>query len=247
MNEPSSHYPGLSGRIAVVTGASGAIGGAVCRALARQGTAVAASGRSADALEHLVSEIRSQGGSAVAVTADVTDPDALEKLRHETQTHLGPIDFVAAVAGGGGEPVALSDMSLDRWRQTIDLNLTSAFLTLKTFLPSMAERGRGAVVTVASLAGQHVCTAGESFSLARLCGRQGGLVDAHPPDGARIRSQRYSHQRRITWLRHERTHRPHAGTNAGGPRDRRIPSEESESLTMSPKRSCICSAMRLRG
>ena len=156
MNESSSHYPGLSGRIAVVTGASGAIGGAVCRALARQGTAVAASGRSADALEHLVSEIRSQGGSAVAVTADVTDPDALEKLRHETQTHLGPIDFVAAVAGGGGEPVALSDMSLDRWRQTIDLNLTSAFLTLKTFLPSMAERGRGAVVTVASLAGQHV-------------------------------------------------------------------------------------------
>jgi len=59
-------------------------------------------------------------------------------------------------AGGGGEPVALADLSLDRWRQTIDLNLTSTFLTLKTFLPSMAERGRGAVVTVASLAGQHV-------------------------------------------------------------------------------------------
>ncbi len=70
MNESSSHYAGLSGRIAVVTGASGAIGGAVCRALARRGAAVAASGRSADALAHLVSEIRSQGGTAVAVAAD---------------------------------------------------------------------------------------------------------------------------------------------------------------------------------
>ncbi len=89
-----------------------------------------------------MADIRNQGGNAVAVTADVTDPDALEELRHETQKHLGPIDFVAAVAGGGGEPVALADLSLDRWRQTIDLNLTSTFLTLKTFLPSMAERGR---------------------------------------------------------------------------------------------------------
>ncbi len=156
MNESLSHYPGLSGRIAIVTGASGAIGGAVCLALARQGTAVAASGRNADALERVVADIRSQGGSAIAVTADVTAPDALEELRHEAQQHLGPIDFVAAVAGGGGEPVALADLSLDRWRQTIDVNLTSTFLTLKTFLPSMAERGRGAVVTVASLAGQHV-------------------------------------------------------------------------------------------
>jgi 3-oxoacyl-[acyl-carrier protein] reductase len=115
-----------------------------------------ASGRNADALEGVVSNIRNQGGSAIAVMADVTDPDALEELRHETQKHLGLIDFVAAVAGGGGEPVALAGLSLDRWRQTIDLNLTATFLTLKTFLPSMAERGRGAVVTVASLAGQHV-------------------------------------------------------------------------------------------
>jgi 3-oxoacyl-[acyl-carrier protein] reductase len=107
-------------------------------------------------LERVVADIRNQGGRAIVVTADVTDPDALEKLRRETEGQLGPVDLVAAVAGGGGEPVALADLSLDRWRQTIDLNLTSTFLTLKTFLPSMAERGRGAVVTVASLAGQHV-------------------------------------------------------------------------------------------
>jgi 3-oxoacyl-[acyl-carrier protein] reductase len=156
MNGALSNHPGLSGRVAVVTGASGAIGGAVCRALARQGAVIAASGRNAAALDRVVTGIRSAGGRAMAVTADVTDPAALEQLRRATQDQLGPIDFVAAVAGGGGEPVALADLTLDRWHQTIDLNLTSAFLTLKTFLPSMAQRSRGAVVTVASLAGQHV-------------------------------------------------------------------------------------------
>lgn len=98
MNESSSHYPGLSGRIAVVTGASGAIGGAVYLALARQRAAVAASGREGEALERVVMDIRNQGGSAIAVTADVTDPDALKTLRRETEEQLGPIDFVAAVA-----------------------------------------------------------------------------------------------------------------------------------------------------
>lgn len=156
MNESLSNSHELSGRIAVVTGASGAIGGAACRALARHGASVVASGRNVMALERIVADIRSDGGNAIAVAADVTDPDALDNLRRETENQLGPIDFVAAIAGGGGEPVALADLSLDRWRQTVDLNLTSTFLTLKAFLPSMADRGRGAVVTIASLAGQHV-------------------------------------------------------------------------------------------
>jgi 3-oxoacyl-[acyl-carrier protein] reductase len=156
MNETLSHFAGLSGRVAVITGASGSIGNMVCLALARHGTSIAATGRNLPALEQIVADIQTGGGKAIAVTADVTDPDSLEKLRHETEEQLGPINFVAAIAGGGGEPVALADLSLDRWRQTIDLNLTSAFLTLKTFLPAMAERGQGAVVTIASLAGQHV-------------------------------------------------------------------------------------------
>ena len=142
--------------MAVVTGASGAIGGAVCRALALQGVAVVASGRNAPALDLVVAGIRDDGGRAIAVSADVTHPQQLQDLRNAVQDQLGPIDFIAAVAGGGGEPAALADLTLERWHQTVDLNLTSTFLTLKTFVPPMAERGHGAVVTVASLAGQHV-------------------------------------------------------------------------------------------
>ena len=156
MDEPSSRDSGLSGRVAVVTGASGAIGGAVCRVLAREGAAVAASGRNPHALERVAASIRDGGGSAVAITADVTDPSALERLRVGAEQQLGPVDLVAAVAGGGGEPVALAGLTLERWHETVDLNLTSTFLTLRVFVPWMAARGGGAVVTVASLAGQHV-------------------------------------------------------------------------------------------
>jgi 3-oxoacyl-[acyl-carrier protein] reductase len=148
--------PSLAGRVAVVTGASGSIGGAICRVLARKGAAVVASGRNVAALEHVATEIRTAGGQAVVVVADVTDPTAVTRLRTEAEARLGSVDLLAVVAGGGGEPVPLADLTLERWRATVDLNLTSAFLTLATFLPGMAQRGRGAAVTMASLAGEHV-------------------------------------------------------------------------------------------
>jgi NAD(P)-dependent dehydrogenase (short-subunit alcohol dehydrogenase family) len=156
VSEPQIRFPGVAGRVAVVTGASGAIGGAVCRALARDGAAVVASGRDEAALGELVGSLQGDGAKAVAVTADVTDADAVVNLRRQAEDQLGSVDLVAAVAGGGGEHVPLAELSVERWHATVDQNLTSAFLTLKEFLPGMAERGRGAVVTVSSLAGQHV-------------------------------------------------------------------------------------------
>jgi NAD(P)-dependent dehydrogenase (short-subunit alcohol dehydrogenase family) len=101
MDASSSRDPGLAGRVAVVTGASGAIGGAVCRALAREGAAVVASARDPHALERVAATIRDGGGRAVAITADVIHPDALERLRPAAEQRLGPVTLVAAVAGGG--------------------------------------------------------------------------------------------------------------------------------------------------
>jgi 3-oxoacyl-[acyl-carrier protein] reductase len=176
MADVVSRYPGLAGKVAVVTGGSGAIGGATCRALARQGVAVAVSGRKQELLESVVADVRGGGGHAIAVAADVTDPHALERLRAEAEQQLGPIDFVAAVAGGGGEPMALIDLSLERWQQTVDLNLTSVFLTLKTFLPGMAERGHGAVVTVSSLAGEHVIPQAKTSASPAYAASKAGLL-----------------------------------------------------------------------
>jgi len=146
--------PGLAGRVAVVTGASSGIGRALALHLSAQGAAVAVSGRRAEVLEDLAEAIRQAGGRCAAITADVTRPEDLQHLRGEAERLLGPVDLVAAAAGGLGEPVPLLELSLERWRQVIDLNLTSAFLTMQTFLPGMAARRRGAMVTVSSTAGR---------------------------------------------------------------------------------------------
>jgi len=79
----------------------------------------------------------------------------------------GPVDLVAAVAGGLGEPVALLELPLELWRESPEVNLTSAFLTLQTFLPGMVERGRGAIVAVSSTAGRQLSLASPAYGAAK--------------------------------------------------------------------------------
>ena len=151
-------FPGLAGRVAVVSGASGAIGQATARILARQGAAVAVTARRHEVLEALVAAIRAGGGRAVALVADVTDRRALERVQAETERQLGPVDLVAAVAGGLGEPVGLLELAPERWRAAVELNLTAVFEAMQVFLPGMVARRRGAMVTVSSTAGRQAAT-----------------------------------------------------------------------------------------
>ncbi len=158
MGDVDARFPGLAGRVAVVTGASGAIGQATARMLARQGAAVAVSARRGAELGGLAKAIGDEGGQALAVVADVTDRQALVRLREEAERQLGPVDLVAAVAGGLGEPVALLELAPQAWRDAIEVNLTSVFETMQVFLPGMVERRRGAMVTVSSTAGRQAAT-----------------------------------------------------------------------------------------
>ncbi len=158
MNGFAGRFPGLAGRVAVVSGASGAIGQATARILARQEAAVAATARRAEPLDALVAAIRADGGRAVAVVADVTDRRALERVRAETERQLGPVNLVAAVAGGLGEPVGLLELAPERWRAAVELNLTAVFEAMQVFLPGMVARREGAMVTVASTAGRQAAT-----------------------------------------------------------------------------------------
>lgn len=167
MTGTDGHYPGLVGRVAVVTGGSRGIGAAIAATLAAHGVAVAVAGRDRQALDRVVAAIRQAGGNAHAVLADVTNPDALLALRTQTERVLGPVELVAAVAGGQGQPAQLTELSVEQWRQTVEVNLTSAFLTLKTFLPAMIQRGRGAMVTMASTAGRIATPASPAYGAAK--------------------------------------------------------------------------------
>jgi 3-oxoacyl-[acyl-carrier protein] reductase len=146
-------YPDLAGKVAVVTCGSGGIGAATCRLLAANGAKVVVNGGDQARIEAVVDAIRAAGGQAVGVAADCTDLAAVQRLRQQAEQALGPAELLAAFVGGGrARPGPIAEITEEDWRSTVDGILTATFLTLKSFLPGMVQRGRGAIVTMASSA-----------------------------------------------------------------------------------------------
>ena len=178
----------LSGRVAIVTGGSRGIGATAAHRLAAAGAAVVVSGRDHRAIEEVARSITDACGQALGLAADVTSGAALERLREEAEAALGPADILLAFAGGGGNPQTFETTTEQQWRQAIDTNLTSTFLTLRTFVPGMMERHRGAVVTMASTAGRQPGGASLAYGAAKagvvMLTRQ--LAQEVGPSGVRI-------------------------------------------------------------
>ena len=161
-------YPDLAGKVAVITGGSGGIGAATCRLLAANGVKVAINGRDEAKIGAVVDAIRSTGGEALGVAADCTELVAVERMREQTEQELGPVEVVAAFAGGGrARPGPLAQTTEEDWHLTVDANLTATFLTLKSFLPGMIERGGGSVVTMASSAARFPTGAPAPYAAAK--------------------------------------------------------------------------------
>jgi 3-oxoacyl-[acyl-carrier protein] reductase len=161
-------YPDLANKIAVVTGGSRGIGAATARSLAACGAKVVVNGRDTNAINALIADIQSKGGRAIGIAADCTDFSALERLRGRVEQELGPVDVLAAFAGGGIiRPGPAEKVSEQEWRSVIDGNLTATFLTVKSFLPGMIERRRGSILTMASTAGRLPSAAPAPYSAAK--------------------------------------------------------------------------------
>src|ERR671933_2653415 len=102
---------------------------------------VAVNGRDEAAVDAMVGELRADGGQAIGVAADVRDFAAIERMRQQVEQELGPVEVLAAFAASGGPPPKpIVQITQQEWRSAIDGNLTSTFLTLKSFLPAMLER-----------------------------------------------------------------------------------------------------------
>lgn len=146
---------GLKDKVAWVTGSSRGIGAQIAKLLAERGARVAVHGRDASALAAIHSEIETAGGRVVSVLGDVTKFVDVERMRAQIEQELGPIDILIANAGGSFTPPGpIEQISEEGWRASVDGNLTATFLTVKSVLPGMKERKRGAIVTVSSSAGR---------------------------------------------------------------------------------------------
>ena len=143
----------LSGRHALVTGASRGIGRVIATHLAGQGAAVSAHGRDTDALTRVCREVVGGGGVCRPVVADLTVPDQVGRLVREAEDGLGGIDVLVANAGGSpSRPRPVEDMSDADFLAAVDLNLVATFRLVRTVLPGMKERGRGSIITMSSAA-----------------------------------------------------------------------------------------------
>lgn len=160
-------YPDLRGKRAVVTGGSRGIGAATARALARNGVAVAVVGRDESALRAVVADITSKGGRGIGVVADCTDAAQVTAMAEQVHSELGSVDIAMPFAGGKGMPVPTETETLERWRDVVDSELTSAFLTVHAFLPEMADRGSGVVVTMASAAARQAAQSAAAYAAAK--------------------------------------------------------------------------------
>jgi NAD(P)-dependent dehydrogenase (short-subunit alcohol dehydrogenase family) len=131
-------------KVAMVTGAGSGIGRAAALALLGEGYSVALAGRRLDALEQTVSLAGADGARALAVVADVSDPESVGALFEKTKESFGRLDLLFNNAGAGAPPVPLEDLTFEQWRRVVDVNLTGAFLcTQAAFRLMKAQSPRG--------------------------------------------------------------------------------------------------------
>ena len=143
----------LTGQIAIVTGASRGIGRAITLGLADAGATVIAVARTTADLDVTVAAATDAGGSAVALTADVTEPDQVDAVVAEALARFGAVDLLV---NNAGEAMALGstwEVDPDTWWRTFDINVRGPFLFTRAALPSMLERGSGRVVNLISAVG----------------------------------------------------------------------------------------------
>ncbi len=174
---------GLDGQVAIVTGGTGVLGGAMASGLARAGARVAILGRRREQAETVAAGILAAGGEAMAVPADVLKTDELARARDAVLRRWGRVDILVNAAGGNNPAATLSgettvfDLSADALRAVVELNLLGTMLPSQVFGAAMAGRAsgmgaearppRGCIVNISSSAAQRPATRVGGYAAAK--------------------------------------------------------------------------------
>lgn len=140
----------IQGKVAIVTGASSGIGLGIAREMAREGAVTILAARSGDKLRRIVEEIEERGGRAFAVPADVTQEEEVQHLFREVERLAGRLDVLVNNAGIA-DATPTEELALERWREVVDTNLTSAFLCSREAIRTMKRNGGGRIINIGSL------------------------------------------------------------------------------------------------
>jgi NAD(P)-dependent dehydrogenase (short-subunit alcohol dehydrogenase family) len=178
----------VAGKVALVTGGGNGIGAATCRAFAAAGAQVAILDRDQAAAEAVALEITRHSGHAAAYGLDVADRDAFARLAEAVNEAWGGVDILV---NGAGTTIRrmIGEMGAEDWNRVIGVNLTGAFNGIRAVLPHMRARGGGAIVNIASIAGQRISfggTANYTASKAGLLGLTRHAAYELAPDGIRV-------------------------------------------------------------
>jgi len=163
----------LTGRVALVTGGTGVLGGAMARGLALAGARVAVMGRRAEKAAEVASAIEAAGGQAMVAPADVLDRGQLEAARELILSRYGRIDVLVNAAGGNLPGATLppgasfADLDPAAVREVMDLNFTGTFLPIQCFASDLAKGGAGSIINISSMAAIRAITRVAGYSAAK--------------------------------------------------------------------------------
>ena len=163
----------LAGKVAVVTGATGVLGGAMARGLARVGARVGVLGRREERAEAVVREILGSGGEAMPLLADVLNEERLRAAREAVLDRWGRMDILVNAAGGNVPGATLSDdatifdLPREAFGEVFDLNLVGTLLPIQVFGEAMTRETGGCIVNFSSMAAGRVITRVAGYSAAK--------------------------------------------------------------------------------
>jgi 3-oxoacyl-[acyl-carrier protein] reductase len=142
----------LDGKVAIVTGAASGIGRGIAEAFGEEGALIAVADLNDAGAQTVAEGLTKAGGRAIAVSVDVTDEALVARMIERTLSELGGIDIL--VNNAGIDTVSpLVEMSVEMWREMIDVNLTSLFLVTKAVLPTMIAQKSGRIINLGSQLG----------------------------------------------------------------------------------------------
>lgn len=144
----------LQGRVAVITGASSGVGYEAARLLAREGALIAAAARRRDKLEWLVGEIAGDGGRALAIPTDVTNPEQVGRLIDTVSNFFGRIDILINSAGVMLKVAPLEQFSDAEFRTLMETNVYGSFYTARAAIPLMKRQHSGTIINIGSRVGK---------------------------------------------------------------------------------------------